>query len=198
MDLVEAADCGCTNYGPFCCKFAPQRSAEERGKGDTLFLLRHISKCLEAYLQAKAFDHRSACPVCSLVMVNYFFNIMYHHNTDSDEPLVSRMSKSRPQEGYVFPVIAGRKRRGADHVFDEEVVVRFDRDKVKDQVSKTVAMDVYTQLKCVYTHTETCIQFTWRLCTQTKSGVYPMQNLCIHKLRVGYTRKEFCVYTTML
>ena len=74
MDFVEATDCGCSKYGPLCCPFAARLSPSDAGNGDTVTLLRYISKSLEGYVSQEAYDHRSSCPVCSLVLVNYFLN----------------------------------------------------------------------------------------------------------------------------
>lgn len=136
LDFVEAANCGCSKYGPFCCAFGPRASQEEVGKGDTLVLLRHISACLGAYVSPEAVDARSSCPVCSLVLVNYFLNVLYHDHVSDDVPYQKVMSSSRPQEGFVFPQVVRFQKSRSKHLFDEEVHVKFDRSHIKDQVSR--------------------------------------------------------------
>ena len=146
IEYGEAADCGCSGYGPFCGPFSPPVTGVVLLT--TISLLEHISSSVVGYVRQDNYDDRSTCPVCSLAMMNYFVNVLY--NTEPRNglkvPLHLLMSTSRPQEGFVFPRLIpikikrtseGKGKAGfLEHRFDDEVNVQFDRQIVKDQVEQ--------------------------------------------------------------
>ena len=179
-----------------------------------MYLLKYIATCCGAYTQPGAYDHRSACAVCSLQLVNFFLNVLYHANTDTAEPFESLMSTSRPQEGYVFPLMSPK--RAASHQLDESVAVRFSRAEIKDQVSCVYtgliscihiihcvytsfivytqkvrehtrpSRGVYTRSICVYTKWQLCIHET-HLCIHETCLVYTFAVVCIHRWQAAVT-----------
>ena len=103
IEYGEAADCGCSGYGPFCGPFSPRRTGTHHAK--TISLLEHILSSLAGYIRPDNYNNRSTCPVCSLAMMNYFVNVLYNTQPQNGlkVPLDLLMSSSRPQEGFVFP-----------------------------------------------------------------------------------------------
>ena len=133
IEYVEAADCGCSGYGPFCGAFAPRAQLDMSEQlGHTVTILRIMLQSLAWYQAPFALDHRSACAVCSLRLVNYFLNVLYHQGAGTDVPLDAMLSTSRPQEGFVFPIL--NRARKADHSLDEPCATNFARRFIKDQV----------------------------------------------------------------
>ena len=100
--------------------------------GHTVTILRIMLQSLSWYHAPFALDHRSACAVCSLRLVNYFLNALYHQGAGTDVPLDAMLSTSRPQEGFVFPIL--HRARKADHSLDEPCATNFARRFIKDQV----------------------------------------------------------------
>jgi hypothetical protein len=142
IEYGEAADCGCSGYGPFCGPFSPPVTGVVLLT--TISLLEHISSSVVGFVRLDNYNNRSTCPVCSLAMMNYFVNVLYNTEPRTGRlkvPLHLLMSTSRPQEGFVFPRLIPIKHKRAtagslEHRFDDEVNVQFDRPIVKDQVEQ--------------------------------------------------------------
>jgi hypothetical protein len=142
IEYGEAADCGCSGYGPFCGPFSPPVTGVVLLT--TISLLEHISSSVVGFVRLDNYNNRSTCPVCSLAMMNYFVNVLYNTEPRTGRlkvPLHLLMSTSRPQEGFVFPRLIPIKHKqgkagSLEHRFDDEVNVQFDRPIVKDQVEQ--------------------------------------------------------------
>jgi hypothetical protein len=145
--FTEAADCGCSGYGLFCCRSFQSvfGSGGTEVFGTTQALLSGIRDTAERYVADT--DAFSTCPVCSFKMVNYMLNALYHIR---EAELSTRgvvvtaeglLQNTRPQQGFVFPSVHfKRASTGQPHLLDESVLsVDYGRSRVADQVRNEYA-----------------------------------------------------------
>lgn len=176
IDFVESSDCGCSGYGLFCCCVAPLESVTAP-RVSTIDVLEHLFQCLLVFSDPVNVDFVATCPVCSLRVVNCFLNVLYHHQQPEGGgvavPLAEMMTTSRPQQGYVFPLLVSTRNRV--HNFDDEVGANFARGHNGNQVFATYSVYIHTKVhtfltECVYTILLVCTHISLYIHIPGSSG----------------------------
>ena len=130
---AEGANYLHTRYGPFCWEAPDFSKAIPLEEGDTLEqVLTKLLSNLQGWLRCP--DAQGTCPLCAFAISNIFCNILYHAQNfelgHSPRDISSWAMTSRPQQGFVWPLLVWNS-RSVRTPFDTGVTVVFMRGKEK-------------------------------------------------------------------
>ena len=129
------------DHGLFCISRAVNETnlkVARDSPNEALSLLKALESALADFEGEANLPFTSTCPHCSFTLASMLVNYLYwngQRNLGTDSvPWHQGFFTSRPQEGYVWPLVEHIGRR-SKHVMDESVNLNFVRGPIKDSVS---------------------------------------------------------------
>lgn len=127
-----------TDHGLFCmARVEKNLQAARNAPNAVLSFLKVLEFSLSNFESEANLPFTSTCPHCSFVLASFFINYLYwdtQRNVGTqDVPWFKGFFTSRPQDGYVWPLVQHQGRR--NQTMDESVKLNFVRGRITDSVS---------------------------------------------------------------